>query len=869
MTPPWREIARGAGKRGARFVSSPLLLRCLAPIAAPCAGVLMFAGRARAETADLAQTLTLDQDMLGFALSGGLALFSAVVALTHISERKRWRAREAELASQLAETSAKLDRAKTFLASEPQIFIAWDGPDREPDIEGSPLLVTDMPTPRRLLGFGAWLAPDAARDLTAKVERLRDCGEGFRLALVGLTGRHFDAEGRAVSGRAVLRIREVLGDKLELIGLRERHASSVAEVEGLRAMLEALPAPVWIRDPDGRLTFVNNAYVQAVEAKTPADAIEKQLELLDQSARAAAAKARAKSVVWRDRVNAVVAGARHLLDVTQTPAARLTGAIALDRQEIETVRIDSQRQMRSHARTLDQLRTAVAIFDRSQRLIYRNTAYNDLWRLDSAFLDLRPRDMEILDRLRLEQRLPVELDERSPPDADRRPTPYEDYKAWKSRLLNAYRTLDQQEYVWRTPDGRMLRVVVHPNPQGGVTYLYDDLSDQYKLEWRFNALYRMQNETLETLREGVVVFGADGRLKFANPAFVKLWRLDPKMLEPKPPEQKPRFDEIADLCQALHPNSATWSDLRGFVTGLSDMRTGLNHRIERTDGVWLDVTAQPLPEGAALLTFVNVTADVNVERALTDSNKALRAAEKLRNDFIHHISYELRSPLNNINGFVHLLGEETTGALNERQLEYLGYVRKSSAALLAIIDDILDLATIDEDAMALDWEEVDAQGAMHAALEGVQDRLAENNIELQIVAPEEVGTFPGDAKRVRQILFNLLSNAIGFSRSGQTVTLAALRRDTEVVFKVIDRGRGIPPEIIERVFDRFESHTTGSRHRGVGLGLSIVRDFMELHGGKVLIDSAPGEGTTVTCIFPAPAREADEKPDAAKGERAS
>jgi signal transduction histidine kinase len=260
-----------------------------------------------------------------------------------------------------------------------------------------------------------------------------------------------------------------------------------------------------------------------------------------------------------------------------------------------------------------------------------------------------------------------------------------------------------------------------------------------------------------------------------------------------------------------------------------------------------------------------VTADVNVERALTDRNKALLAAERLRNDFIHHISYELRSPLNNINGFVHLLGEESTGPLNPRQHEYLGYVSKSSAALLAIIDDILDLASIDEDAMELEPSDVDVQATMSAAIEGVQDRLAENAIDVQIVAMDDVGSFRGDAKRVRQILFNLLSNAIGFSQPGQTVTLAALRRDDEIVFKVTDRGRGIPPEVLARVFDRFESHTTGSRHRGVGLGLSIVRAFMELHGGKVFIDSAPGEGTTVTCVFPAPAAQQASRPAVSEG----
>jgi len=282
------------------------------------------------------------------------------------------------------------------------------------------------------------------------------------------------------------------------------------------------------------------------------------------------------------------------------------------------------------------------------------------------------------------------------------------------------------------------------------------------------------------------------------------------------------------------------------------MREGFTRRIERSDGVVLDCAAEALLDGAALLTFVDVSADVNVERALTERNSALLAAEKLRNDFIHHVSYELRSPLNNINGFVHLLGEDSTGPLNARQREYLGYVSKSSAALMAIVDDILDLATIDEDAMELEFSDVDVNETMRAAIEGVQDRLAENSIDVQIVAMDDVGAFRGDAKRVRQILFNLLSNAIGFSRPGQSVTLAAMRREGEIVFKVTDRGRGISPEILERIFDRFESHTAGSRHRGVGLGLSIVRAFMELHGGKVLIDSAPGEGTTVTCIFPAP-----------------
>ena len=117
---------------------------------------------------------------------------------------------------------------------------------------------------------------------------------------------------------------------------------------------------------------------------------------------------------------------------------------------------------------------------------------------------------------------------------------------------------------------------------------------------------------------------------------------------------------------------------------------------------------------------------------------------------------------------------------------------------------------------------------------------------------DSLGTFVADGTRIRQILFNLLTNAIGYSHPGQTITLAALRRDEEIVFKVTDQGRGIPTEVLEPCLRSLPiAYDAGSRHRGVGIGLSIVRSFVELHDGRVLINSAPGEGTTVTCIFPA------------------
>ncbi len=794
----------------------------------------IWVGAGPARAGDLSslslETLYQNQGLAGLAIFLSLVLLTAVTAVLHLTGRNRWMRREAALTAELGDALARLDRANVFLSAEPQIVVAWGGATNDPDIDGDLSLVTDAPAPRRVLGFGAWLSPEPAQRLETAVERLRQRGEAFRLSVASLAGRHLDIDGRAVGGRAVMRIRDVSGDRLELSRLRERHAALQSQDEALRALLDQIASPVWMRDARGDLLWVNAAYARAVEAASREDAVARRLELLERPAREAAAIARESGEIWRQRAPAVVAGARHALDVTETTTDGVSVGVGLDLSEIESVRAHLGQQMESHARTLDQLTTAVAIFDRAKRLVFHNAAYRRLWDLEESFLAQHPTDAEVLDTLRAAHRLPEQAD----------------YRAWKAGLMAAYQSIETSESAWYLPDGRALRVVVSPNPQGGVTYLFDDESQRFQLETQYNGLIRVQGETLDSLREGVALFGTDGRLKLSNPAMASLWSLDRDALA-----KGPHVDDVCRQCAALLPQDEVWNDVRALVAGLQEARTGFVRRLDRRDGLVVDCRASPLPDGATLLTFTDVTAGVNVERALQDKHQALLDAQTLRNDFVHHVSYELRSPLTHIIGFIELLGDGAIGPLNAKQREYTGYILKSSAALLAIINDILDLATIDTDAMTLTLGDVDIRRTIAAAAEGVQDRLEENGIRLQVVAEDDIGLFVADSKRIRQILFNLLSNAIGFSSAGQTVTLAALRREGEVVFKVSDQGRGIPPEILDRVFDRFESNTVGSRHRGVGLGLAIVRAFVELHGGKVFIDSAPGEGTTVTCVFPA------------------
>ncbi len=826
-----------AGRFGARLRHT-VAIGALAAAAAP--------GAALAQTTPNAlEALALRfsaQEAAGAAVLG-IAIFAVTTAVFYMRERARWNAREMELIGQLAQSRARADIADLMVRSEQQAIVTWSGRDAAPVIEG------DLPLPVEggsLLAFGTWLGPAEARRIEAALDQLKTRGEAFRMSLRPPSGQFVEAEGRPVGGQAVLRLREVSGAWLEVAKASTELDEARRHLAGLRQIMDATGHMVWTRDRSGRIDWSNAAYARAVDVGGPLDVIERQAELLDRGDREAAARARAGSRSFQCRTPAVVAGARRVVDVREVATDHGWAGIAVDVTEVEEVRADLERQNAGHARTLDALQTAVAIFDGAQRLVFHNAAYRTLWDLDEAFLEGRPGDGEILDRLRGDRKIPEQAD----------------FRGWKTGLLSAYRALEAKEDWWYLPDGRMLRVVVSPNPRGGVTYLYEDVTERVDLESRFNALNRVQRETLDTLSEGVAVFGTDGRLKLVNRALGRMWRLPETLTEIGASGSGAHVDAIAAACAPLVlTRTDAWDEIRKAVAGLHDKRVSMSFRLARRDGMVLDAAVAPLPDGATLVTFSDVTASVNVERALTERNEALERASQLRDDFVHHVSYELRSPLTTIIGFAQLLGDEVVGALNDKQREYAGHITQSSAALLAIINDILDLATIDNGAIELNRESIDIHETIAAAVRGVEDRIAEASLQLVLDVPAAIGAFQADGKRVRQVLFNLLSNAIGFSAAGQTIRITARRGGGEVTLTVTDEGRGIPDEVRTRVFERFESHTTGSRHRGAGLGLSIVKSLVELHGGRVQLDSAPSKGTSVTCIFPdtdAPVRAAAE-----------
>jgi signal transduction histidine kinase len=763
-------------------------------------------------------------------LTTALALlgFSVVAAILLMHTRVRAANNEAELLVDIGQLQVQADRYRALLFAEPQVLIAWAAGDNRPQISGDVSLLVPQESPQRILAFGTWLPPEPALQMDHAVDALREAGEGFLLHLTTSTGHAIEAMGRAIGGEAIVRIRELSGLRRELAETNLRHRALLEETEMLRGFAATSPWPIWAKSAKGSLVYANAAYARATEAASVTDATDRNLELLDSDDRAEMERALAGSETFSARLPIVAGGERRIYDVRAVKIGGGRVGVAIDASEADALSSALVRMAEAHRRTLDQLSSGVAVFDAQRRLAFYNDSYRRLWDLDRAFLDGNPDDSSVLDRLRAARKLPEQPD----------------FRAWKIKLHEAYRAVETAKDTWYLPDGRALSVVTTPNPEGGVTYLFDDVTESLDLARRFDGLIRVQRETLDSLAEGVAVFGSNGRAQLFNPAFAKMWKLSPDALR-----EQPHIDTVEAWCRPLFDDAHIWRTIREAITAIEN-RVDVPLKLDRKDGSVLDCMTRPLPDGATMLTFQDITDTENVERALRESNEALEAADQMKVDFVHHVSYELRAPLTTIIGFAHFLSDPATGPLTAKQAEYLDYVTKSTNALLALTNNILDLATIDAGAMKLELGPVDIGKAIEAAAEGIQDRLATDRIRLKVDVDPNIGSFVGDERRIVQVLYNLLANAVGFSPQDAVVGISAKRSEHAIVFTVTDSGPGIAPDVKDKVFDWFESHSHGSRHRGAGLGLSLVRSFVELHGGMVRVDSAVGRGTSVTCDFP-------------------
>lgn len=765
--------------------------------------------------------------LTGFALGSAVVMLIAGVALQFVRATRRETVR---LATETSRLQARLAAAEGIIRAEPQVLIYWEPGESLRVVCHGLTSVPGLPESQRdLLRFGQWLTPDAAVDLKTGLDDLFATGRSFNMILKTVAGGHVEAEGRTAGGRAVLRLVDVVGYKRDLARILDQHHDLKSEIAACRALIDNLPSPVWFRSPEGRLKWVNRAYCTAVEASGSAEVSDRQIELLETRQRQAVDRMVQRRETFRERTDVLLGGERKAHDLLVLPVGQGQVAVALDVTAVERAQGELDRRNAAFERTLDKVSTAIAIFAPDRRLTYCNEAYIALFGLDLTWLASGPNETTVLDRLRETGRLPET----------------NNYRDWRVKFLARMRSSASAEELWHLADGRTLKVMAENRDDGGITYLYTDETETLALERLYHQQITTQRETLDSLSEGVAVFGTDGRLRYNNRAFAAIWELPETICE-----TKPHMTDVIGRVQHLYDDQSTWARLKGAVGGLAESREPAFGTMVRRDQRLIAYGTLPLADGGTLLTFTDNTDAKRYERLLEERNEALVADERLKNRFIGHVSYELRTPLTNIIGFTDMLSSPLIGGLNPKQREYLAHITSSSKALQALVDNILDLATIDAGAMELKLEPVSVARVIDDAIEGVRDRAIQAKLTIDIGLAEDATTFVADEARVRQVLFNLIANAIGFSRTGDTVLISAWRADGAMHFSVKDDGVGIPPDQLPRLFDRFESHARGSTHRGAGLGLSIVKSLVDLHGGTVHVESQLGQGTMALVSFP-------------------
>ncbi|HEY6585818.1 MAG TPA: ATP-binding protein [Candidatus Methanoperedens sp.] len=352
---------------------------------------------------------------------------------------------------------------------------------------------------------------------------------------------------------------------------------------------------------------------------------------------------------------------------------------------------------------------------------------------------------------------------------------------------------------------------------------------------------------IDTIREPVVILDSHQRVKMANTVFYKMFKIPIEDAEGRPLyELGSGMWNIPGLKELLEDIPGD-SQFRDFEVEMELPDTG--RKVMLLNACQLNRAGADM---IILLAIEDITDRKKLEE-LRSENERLIFANKTRSEFLAIMSHELRTPLTSVIGYSLILQGRTQGKLNKKQMLFVDNILKSSKHLLTLINNILDMAKMEAGKLEMAIEEISVPDTVNEILNLIKENAAEHNIILKKEFDHEVKTIKADRRAVKQIFFNLLSNAIKFSKQeGGIVTVSVKREGDMVKISVSDTGIGIKGEDMPRLFQEFEQLDSGiaRKYEGTGLGLAITKHLVELHGGKIWVESIPGKGSKFTFLLP-------------------
>ncbi len=641
-------------------------------------------------------------------------------------------------------------------------------------------------------------AIDKSPEFAENLKQLRENGKSFDQVLRGIK-----IEGMPIGANAFVSMRPTQ-DSFGAIGTM------------------AIPTPVWKIDHEGKLVWANSAFLEIVEKDSIESAINSDVSLDKKCIEDGIKAISGHNMVDTRAINAF--GERKPYRILISPTFDGAMGMAFDiSDEIETSEI-LKREAKAHTETLNHLNEAVAVFDASRRLNTYNHAFAKLWGIEHSWLDEQPSHEELLDRLRSRSRLPHQGN-------------YLHFK--ESEIAHYKATSAIPDETWTLPDGRIMRVMRQRQPTGGLLVLFEDISDKALLQAQFKTQIEVQRSTLDKLNEGIAVFSSDGKLALANKSFCDIWNLDYAFID-----ERAEFGKIYRIAKNQYDNDEFWIDLEARICDPSpNARQETQGEIKIQGGKTLVWLTRPLPDGATLVAFTDITVHEEMEKLLREKADALAEADNLKTSFLEKVSYQLRTPLNTIKGYTDFLLQGFGGELNQNQTDYIENVKSASDSLEKMVNDLLDLAMIDAGQAPLDLGDVNIEKLFLDSSELARTKVTDAQVLIDINCPPDVGLIRADEKRIRQIMINLIDNAMRNCKEGDNISLSAIRIEDTVDIIVSAPNHNFNPKLGAMEFEAF---TEGTKQGG--LGLVLVKKFIELHGGWLSMKNK-GNIISVICHF--------------------
>ncbi|MDR2067414.1 MAG: PAS-domain containing protein [Holosporaceae bacterium] len=680
-----------------------------------------------------------------------------------------------------------------------------------------------------------------AEDLSFHFNRLKKVGTSFKITVKTLA----DCNKIEISGSrllingietTLLWCANITNSSSLVASLEQKLSEATTKVNWFSEILDMLPIFVWRRNKKLEIAYCNKVYADALDTNVekilldniplvPGNLFGQGHSLAENAKKCNRNQSIAQFVI--------INGVRKKLSIHECIASNenLIG-FALDVTAEENLAANLDRVTTANCEVLESLSTAIAIFNENTKLIFFNSAYQRLLKLEAGWLHAKPTYAEILDESRNNRRLPE----------------HADFQAFKKSQLALFTSVTSPfQEMMHLPNGKTLRLVIAPYSMGGLSFMYEDVTDSLALQRKNNTLLAVQKETLDNLYEGIVVFGSDNRLKIINNATMKIWELDKNR---SPLEF--RGIHLSELLEAIKDSLDYGADWQAFlentISNLTD-RIAKTGRLLKNDNSVILFSYIPLPDGAHMHSFIDITDTCVVENAIMEKNQALKAAQKLRFEFVSGISTELKEPLNVLIGFAELLMHQYFGTLNEKQTEYCRCILDASNQLHQLINNLLEMVSIDIDSTNLKFSVFSPEKALDEVISSLEKRAKSKNIDVIRNYNANNVELMGDKTRIKQALFNILINAIQFTPPNGRIDVIATTDDSKIKIIIKDQSIGRSKNEKKKIFKR-----TGNRISFLGadsdsVSMPLVRTLIELHGGTLNISSEV-EGTSVICSLP-------------------